>query len=142
MRHYPAQWNRIRIAWKFPCTCLNWFWMVDTVCIRKWVLHGNFYVPVLIKNVWYCFVYASKYYMYMENSMDLFNGQRCLKLFFLTRKWVLHGNFHVPVQFCLTMIDNVKYTWMSITWKFPLPFCVAQLYWNHKYCWQVFFSEK
>ena len=21
--------------------------------------------------------------MYMENSMDLFNGQRCLKLFFL-----------------------------------------------------------
>ena len=36
------------------------------------VLHGYFHVPVLIKNVWYCFVYVSEHCMYMENFTNCF----------------------------------------------------------------------
>ena len=58
--------------------------------------HGYFYEPVLIKNIWYCYVHVNKYHMYMENSMDLL-WLGVFETIFLTRKWVSYESFHVPV---------------------------------------------
>lgn len=125
------------ITWIFLCPRFGQECLKILFLTHKLVLHGYFHVPVLIKNVW-------NY------------------LLFFAHKWVLHEYFHVPVlikkclilmsimctwkipwtrfgQGCLKRFFTRKWYYMEITMDL---FGEALLYWDRKYRWQVFLSQK
>ena len=65
---------------------------------------------------------------------------RVLTSIFLTCKWLLHGNFP------FNLFNNDSYYFVCVK-KYYMEstmdlFGVALLYWDRKYCWQVFLYQK
>ena len=115
------------ITWIFLCPRFGQECFKILFLTRKWVLHGYFHVPVLIKNVWnYLLFFAHKWVLHEYFHVPVFI-KKCLRLF-CVREWALcaHGKFHGLVLAKGVWNDFLRVN--GITWKLPWIFLVRHYY--------------